>query len=79
MRLNEEEGVHIGAVKTLMASPADVAVVTMQDILALDTRARMNVPSEPSGNWQWRLTLNWVFFDDTAEWIKKITETYGRC
>ena len=60
-------------------SPADVAIITMQDILGLDAKARMNVPSEASGNWQWRLTLNWVFFDDTAEWIKKITKTYGRC
>ena len=79
MRLNDSEGVHIGAIKTLMASPADVAIITMQDILGLDTMARMNIPSEASGNWQWRLTLNWVFFDDTAEWIKKITKTYGRC
>ena len=61
-----------------MATVADVSIITMQDILGLDNRARMNVPSRADGNWQWRLTLNWVFFDETADWIKKITQTYGR-
>ena len=67
-----------GAIKTLMASVADVSIVTMQDILSVDNRGRMNVPSSDQGNWRWRLTLNWVFFDETADWLKEITETYGR-
>ena len=78
MRLNQSEGERMGVIKTLMSSPADVAIVTMQDILALGDNARMNVPSQFGKNWQWRLTLNWVFFDDTSKWIKKITDTYGR-
>lgn len=78
MRINNAEGEHIGAIKTLMASPADVSIVTMQDILALGSNARMNTPSVSDGNWCWRLTLNWVFFDNTADWIKEITCTYGR-
>ena len=61
-----------------MATVADVSIITMQDILGLDNRARMNVTSRADGNWQWRLMLNWVFFDETADWIKKITQTYGR-
>lgn len=78
MRLNQSEGERMGVIKTLMSSPADVAIVTMQDILALGDNARMNVPSQFGKNWQWRLTLNWVFFDDTSKWIEKITDTYGR-
>lgn len=78
MRLNNNEGERMGVIKTLMASPANISIVTMQDILALGDAARMNVPSQFGTNWQWRLTLNWVFFDDTSKWIKKITETYGR-
>jgi 4-alpha-glucanotransferase len=27
----------------------------MQDVLGLDSRARMNVPGRPHGNWRWRL------------------------
>ncbi len=38
-----------------LASKAGVAIIPVQDILALGTDARMNVPSTPSGNWQFRL------------------------
>ncbi len=36
-------------------SPADLAVVQMQDALRLGPSARMNFPGTPSGNWRWRL------------------------
>ncbi len=36
-------------------SKSYIAVLPVQDILGLDNSARMNVPSTPSGNWQFRL------------------------
>lgn len=78
LRLNEKEGAITGVLKALAASPADTVIFTMQDILSLGAKGRMNIPSKSDGNWRWRLTLNWVFFDDTANWIKDITQTYGR-
>ncbi len=36
-------------------SVADLAVVAVQDVLGLDSDARMNVPGVPTGNWRWRL------------------------
>ncbi|MFA6911293.1 MAG: 4-alpha-glucanotransferase, partial [Candidatus Cloacimonadaceae bacterium] len=30
-------------------------IFPMQDILALDEKARMNIPGTALGNWQWRL------------------------
>ena len=36
-------------------SPASLAIVPLQDVLALDERARMNVPGVASGNWSWRV------------------------
>jgi 4-alpha-glucanotransferase len=36
------------------ASPAALAVVPLQDLLACDSRARMNTPGTVGGNWQWR-------------------------
>jgi 4-alpha-glucanotransferase len=36
-------------------SPADAAIVQMQDLLGLGRRARMNRPGEPTGNWCWRM------------------------
>ena len=36
-------------------SVARTAVVTMQDVLRLDDRSRMNTPGRAEGNWSWRL------------------------
>jgi 4-alpha-glucanotransferase len=36
------------------ASPAALAVVPMQDLLARDSGARMNTPGTVVGNWRWR-------------------------
>ena len=38
-----------------MASPANVAVLPIQDLLGLNDGARMNVPSTAQGNWRFRL------------------------
>ena len=37
-----------------LSSVAQVAVVPLQDLLNLDTEARMNLPGTSGGNWQWR-------------------------
>ena len=39
-------------------SPANTAIVQMQDLLGLGRAARMNVPGRPRGNWRWRLAVN---------------------
>jgi 4-alpha-glucanotransferase len=36
------------------ASRARLAVIPMQDLLALDSASRMNVPGKADGNWRWR-------------------------
>lgn len=41
-------------VRLALASPARLAVVTLQDVLGLDTSARMNLPGRQGGNWGWR-------------------------
>jgi 4-alpha-glucanotransferase len=37
-------------------SPAKLAVVPLQDVLGLDTEARMNYPGKVGGYWSWRYT-----------------------
>lgn len=39
----------------LLASPADLAVLPMQDVLLLGSAARMNTPGLADGQWRWRL------------------------
>lgn len=37
------------------AAPAPLVIVPMQDLLDLDSHARMNTPGTTQGNWQWRM------------------------
>ncbi|MDP4090028.1 MAG: 4-alpha-glucanotransferase, partial [Bacillota bacterium] len=55
MNLTEEEGYNWGIIRTLYGTKANRTIVQMQDILALDNDARMNLPGTVGDNWQWRL------------------------
>jgi 4-alpha-glucanotransferase len=46
---------HWELIELALASPARLAVVQLQDVLGLDSGARMNMPGRASGNWRWRL------------------------
>ncbi len=46
---------HICFIRSVYQSPSALAVIPMQDILGLGTRARMNIPSTIGGNWSWRM------------------------
>ncbi|MBQ9396417.1 MAG: 4-alpha-glucanotransferase [Proteobacteria bacterium] len=58
------------------SSVADLCIVTVQDLLSLDSSARMNVPGIAKGNWSWRMTEplpGWI-----ADRLKNMIEIYGR-
>lgn len=42
-------------IRMVWGSVARMALAPMQDLLSLDTRARMNYPGRASGNWTWRM------------------------
>jgi 4-alpha-glucanotransferase len=46
--------IHWDLIRAAWASVADTAVAPLQDVLGLDSRARMNLPASQRGNWQWR-------------------------
>jgi 4-alpha-glucanotransferase len=52
---NMDDGVHWAFIRAAFGSVASLAIVPVQDVLGLDSDARMNVPSKPGGNWSWRL------------------------
>ena len=64
-------------IRLAMASSACFAVMPMQDVLNLDTDARMNTPSTLGGNWAWRYrpqALNkWV-----SNRLLEMVDLYGR-
>lgn len=49
----------------VMKSNALLAVIPMQDILALDSSHRMNIPGTSTGNWNWR--FNWQQLSATQQ------------
>jgi 4-alpha-glucanotransferase len=64
-------------IRLAWASVSNTAIVPMQDLLALETDARMNLPGTIENNWRWRANSE-SFSNDLAEKLAKITELYGR-
>jgi 4-alpha-glucanotransferase len=51
-----EAQVSFEMVKLALKSKAKLCIIPIQDVLALGAEARINIPSCPSGNWEWRVT-----------------------
>ncbi|MGM0632065.1 MAG: 4-alpha-glucanotransferase, partial [Pseudomonadota bacterium] len=49
------EPLHWRMVRLCLDSPAELAVLPMQDLLGLGSEARLNRPGTETGNWSWRL------------------------
>ncbi|HOV13141.1 MAG TPA: 4-alpha-glucanotransferase [Spirochaetota bacterium] len=64
-------------IRSAWASVSQYAVTTMQDILSLDSNARMNTPGTVFGNWEWRYK-NGDLNEKHINMLKKITDLYQR-
>jgi len=71
------EPVHRTLVRVAFESPARMAIVTVQDLLGLDDRARINTPGRKRGNWRWRLEPGQLERVDWG-WLAELTERTGR-
>ncbi len=60
-----------------MRSKGNLAIVPMQDILGLDTDARMNTPGTIEGNWHWRFTWSQLNMQQILD-IKSLVAETGR-
>lgn len=60
-----------------LGSRAGVAIVTVQDLLELPGRARMNDPQYMQGNWRWRLTAD-EFQRLPWQQLRQMTARHGR-
>lgn len=62
----------------VLESRAALAVLPMQDVLALGSAARMNVPGTDSGNWTWR--FDWaMLLPDLAPRLLRTIQKAHRC
>ena len=74
---SEEHDVHMPAdlINLTLESHAQLAIIPMQDILALDSSHRMNTPGTCSGNWHWRFNWQQLTVAQTESIAEVITRT----
>jgi 4-alpha-glucanotransferase len=59
------------------ASVANTAIIPLQDMLSLDTDARMNYPGRLGGNWSWRFRFTDIP-DHLLDRLRDYTLRYNR-
>ncbi|MDQ6964008.1 MAG: 4-alpha-glucanotransferase [Mariprofundales bacterium] len=64
-------------VRQAVASVADIAIIPLQDLLLLDSSARLNTPGTVEGNWSWRVESDQL---DCVPWqqLQRWNHLYGR-
>lgn len=77
IRWDSREPLAWSAIRTLFASPASIAMTTMQDLLNLGADARMNVPATVGGNWAWRVRKEGINAD-VAAFLRRVTDVNRR-
>jgi 4-alpha-glucanotransferase len=69
--------IHWDFIRAALESVADTAITPLQDVLGLDSRARMNLPASAEGNWSWRYERG-ALTAEIRERLRKLTELSGR-
>ncbi|MBM3889649.1 MAG: 4-alpha-glucanotransferase [Verrucomicrobia bacterium] len=65
-------------IRLALASVADTAIIPAQDVLGLDSRARMNDPAINDGQWRWRLASSDALTPELAERLRGLAQVCGR-
>lgn len=65
------------SIELAWSSVAKISIIPLQDVLELDSKARMNIPGTREGNWGWR--FQWKQFKEgQKKFLKELTEKYNR-
>lgn len=73
----EPAAIHWDLARLAIHSTADLAIIPAQDLLGVGPEGRMNLPSTPTGNWEWRMEES-ALDDRIGIRLRDLTETYGR-
>lgn len=73
----DPQGIHWSLIRMGWMSIANMAIVPYQDLLGLDTDARMNFPGKPEGNWGWRYRPE-ALNREVGDRLKSMTYISGR-
>jgi len=64
-------------IRCALGSRSHLAVLPLQDLLALDGSHRMNVPGTAGDNWNWRFSWDQVRQELSGR-LRRLVELYGR-
>lgn len=64
-------------IEDLYKCQATWVITPIQDILGLDTEARMNVPGTIEGNWQWKLNKD-LLTTEVKDWLRSLAKDAKR-
>ncbi len=67
-------------IRASYACASRLAVVSLPDLLSLDTSARFNTPGKAEGNWQWRYRGEQFarLAADSTAYLRELAQLYGR-
>ena len=57
---------------------ADLAIISLKDMLNLDNQGRINDPSINEGNWRWRYTGSGLLTPQFSQKLLKMAQLYHR-
>ena len=64
-------------IRLALSSPADTAILPLQDVLSLGTEHRMNIPGTPRGNWGFTFSFDW-WQEGFSEGLRYLSALFGR-
>jgi 4-alpha-glucanotransferase len=67
-------------IRVAYQSPANLAIIALQDLMSLGSAARFNTPGKSQGNWTWRYRPDQMraLRDNSAGYLRELAELYGR-
>lgn len=77
LNYQNDNGFNWAMIKAAMSSVADICIITMADLLGLDSDGRINTPSTLGDNWCWRIRPECIN-DWLSNILKENTILYGR-
>lgn len=69
--------IHWAFIRMALESKANFAIIPLQDVLGLDSSARMNIPGVAARNWAWRYE-NSQIDSFWTEYLRRLTKENGR-
>jgi 4-alpha-glucanotransferase len=77
LRIDGQVNITQELIRLALSSTARIAIVPLQDVLDLDSAARINTPGAPEGNWSWRVRADQLDAS-RADCLAELTKLYGR-